>query len=91
LLSASDSSVRAGMSAEVRGRLTTGSPPTKLQRYASNEPCSRCTPRNACALRTDQAIFARLRMMRSSASSLAISRSPKRATFAGSKSRYARR
>src|ERR1700686_5024043 len=91
LLSRSESGVDAGTSAELFGRFTIGAPPANAQRYASNEPNSRCTARNACALRIDQPIFATLRTMPAFAASAARSRSPNFATLAGSKSRYALR
>jgi len=73
----------------VGGRFTIGAPPENAHRYAANDPCSCCRSRNACALRIDHATFALLRMMPTSASSRATSRSPKRATASGSKPRYA--
>src|SRR5882672_3411031 len=60
---ASESAVRAGIAAGVRGRLSIGLPFTCCQRNAEKLPHSFCNARKQRALTTADSIFSRFRTM----------------------------
>ena len=79
-----DDSVSAGSSSSDPNRLTTGLPPTRPQRNASNDPNLDRTSTTRFALFTVEEIFPRWRTIAGSVASRSIAASSKPATTSGS-------